>query len=484
MVLHPSVARLLARLGDQAIRVDPIYLKAWLLRRAPDLNAVVADSLGPRLRLVELFAGIGGLGSGLERALGAVTILQAEAEAPRRRLLARRFPLALQLPDVRDTLTLAVPDDPDQLILAGGFPCRGASKANLTGPRGMAHPRTGLWSVMADALRRWRPRALIFENVTVLRSRGLDQVLADIDAAGYDAIWGTLKASDFGAPHERARLFCVAVRRGARPILARPRPPLAAWRPWHGPIPANDPDAPEQSQRVKALGDAVVPIVAYGVGLTAGKVLAGWWPTGGAPHSGRLPPMNGMLRAGCILALPESPFEALSPRTRDRFVTVDEAFASSTPGVCTNRVAAPMVGRVVYAGGDQVDVELPGGDIEPFPEDWVKPLWPTPTSNDGRNRGSRSQWRRRSPGINVLAQADRCPREEWAVGDAIIDMFEGQGVGPGFTEWAMGFPAGWTGGMVVDQGTEGRFSTSSHIRNGVADENIRFFSIDCNLGLQ
>ena len=84
--------------------------------------------------------------------------------------------------------------------------------------------------------------------------------------------------------------------------------------------------------------------------------------------------MNGPMKAGRVQALPASPFDALPPRSRDLFVTVDEAFASSTPGVCTNRVAAPMVGRVVYAGGDQVDVELPGGDIEPFPEDWVKPL--------------------------------------------------------------------------------------------------------------
>jgi site-specific DNA-cytosine methylase len=48
------------------------------------------------------------------------------------------------------------------------------------------------------------------ENVAAITSKGLDQVLKDIAALGYDAKWLTVRASDVGAPHIRDRWFCLA----------------------------------------------------------------------------------------------------------------------------------------------------------------------------------------------------------------------------------------------------------------------------------
>jgi DNA (cytosine-5)-methyltransferase 1 len=60
-----------------------------------------------------------------------------------------------------------------------------------------------------EAVRQIRPGLVVVENVAALASpgRGLGTVLGDLAAAGYDAVWCRLRASDAGAPHQRARLF-------------------------------------------------------------------------------------------------------------------------------------------------------------------------------------------------------------------------------------------------------------------------------------
>src|SRR6202034_3146880 len=55
-----------------------------------------------------------------------------------------------------------------------------------------------------------RPRYVVVENVAALVRRGLDRVLGDLSAIGYDAEWATLPAAAFGAPHLRRRVLLVA----------------------------------------------------------------------------------------------------------------------------------------------------------------------------------------------------------------------------------------------------------------------------------
>ena len=486
-----------ARVLQALPHADRVWFPSWLERRAAQLNASIADAFGARLQLVELFAGIGGLGSGIERALDAVPILQAEAVAERRAVLASHFPLALQVDDVHRLLEMPAPAPADRLVVAGGFPCRGMSQANLTGARGFAHPQSGLWSVMIEVIRRWSPRAVIVENVIGLRARGLREVLPDLVSAGYATLWGVDRASDFGAPHDRARLFIVAVRPELAPVHPQPRSPRADWRPWAGPIPANDHHTPGGQARVAALGDAVVPIVAYTVRLTAGRLMGGWRPAVDdlqASHSDKPPltgrprfpsdgprfpsdgpqslndrqlppkgghrfgndsrlttndgqlPLNGWLENGRMFALKASPFAPEARVTARRWVVVDQRFELQGRSL-DSCIYPPAVGRIRWWDGvsDNVDVELPGGEVMPVPPGWVREgPWPTPTANDGRNLGSTSQYRRNAPGLNTLAQADCWIAEDGCYATALIDHFSGRGVGPGFLEWAMGFPPGWT----------------------------------------
>ncbi len=69
------------------------------------------------------------------------------------------------------------------------------------------------------------PDLIVVENVAALAwpGRGMGRVLGDLAAAGYDAAWCRLRASDVDAPHPRERVFIAAHPAGPRP----PRRPAA-----------------------------------------------------------------------------------------------------------------------------------------------------------------------------------------------------------------------------------------------------------------
>jgi len=67
-----------------------------------------------------------------------------------------------------------------------------------------------LWPYVADALRVLRPRIAFFENVAGHLSLGFDAVASDLSEMGLEYRWGSVRASDAGAPHRRERLFIVA----------------------------------------------------------------------------------------------------------------------------------------------------------------------------------------------------------------------------------------------------------------------------------
>ena len=75
---------------------------------------------------------------------------------------------------------------------------------------GITGSRSGLWSEMHRIISELRPRFAVIENVPNLARLGLDRVLADLAAIGYDAEWQCISARDVGAPHLRKRIWIVA----------------------------------------------------------------------------------------------------------------------------------------------------------------------------------------------------------------------------------------------------------------------------------
>ena len=170
-----------------------------------------------KLRVLDLFSGIGGFSLGLERTGGFETVAFCEIEPFPRRVLAKHWPGVPIYNDVR-TLTADVlrRDGIAVDVITGGFPCQDLSTAGKQ--RGMGEgTRSGLWSEIVRLIRELRPEYVIVENVANLLSgpsekRGgwFGRVLGDLAECGYDAEWENIPAAALGAPHRRERVWLIA----------------------------------------------------------------------------------------------------------------------------------------------------------------------------------------------------------------------------------------------------------------------------------
>ncbi len=159
-----------------------------------------------KLRVLDLFSGIGGFSLGLERTGGFETVAFCEIEDYPRRVLAKHWPDVPIYADAlrRDGITVDV--------ICGGSPCQDLSFAGKRA--GIEGARSGLWSEYARLIGEIRPRYVLVENVPGLLSLGMGTVLGGLSSLGYDATWDCVPASAIGAPHRRNRVWLVAYARG------------------------------------------------------------------------------------------------------------------------------------------------------------------------------------------------------------------------------------------------------------------------------
>lgn len=229
------------------------------------------------LNVLSLFAGIGGLELGLERA-GMTVVGQVELNPFCRKVLAKHWPDVPQHDDVRTAVEWWESEPrPDVHLVCGGFPC--TDIANCGKRAGITGPHSSLWGAMLDVIRHLRPRYVLVENVAALAVRGGDVVLADLADIGFDAEWTTISACAFGAPHPRSRMFIVAYpqsvgrqrrrcfRQGQALLEPQGRGPqhMRAWtsKPRSVGVAYG---IPQRVDRLTALGNAVVPQVSQYIG--------------------------------------------------------------------------------------------------------------------------------------------------------------------------------------------------------------------------
>lgn len=237
-----------------------------------------------------LFAGIGGMDLGLERA-GMTCRWQVEIDPFCRKVLEKHWPEVPKYGDIRQITG----DELEQVdVIAGGFPCQPVS---LAGKQLAQSDERWLWPEFSRIIRMARPRFALLENVEGLLVHGAGDVLRDLAESGYDAEWDCLPAAAFGAPHLRYRVFIVAYPNGSRlegrqcqfmpqcpseravragstlahsdcePKIwtAKPRAECHNW--------STEPDVgrvaygvPSRVDRLRALGNSVVPAVAEWIG--------------------------------------------------------------------------------------------------------------------------------------------------------------------------------------------------------------------------
>jgi len=167
-----------------------------------------------KLKVLDLFSGIGGFSLGLERTGGFETVAFCEIEKFPQKVLKKHWPNVPIYEDVRELTSDRLQSDgifPN--VITGGFPCQDISVAGIQ--KGIGEKtRSGLWSECARLVGELRPKFAVFENVTnLLNGSGGDwfkRVLWDLFKIGYDAEWYCIRASDVGMPHVRDRIWIIA----------------------------------------------------------------------------------------------------------------------------------------------------------------------------------------------------------------------------------------------------------------------------------
>lgn len=169
------------------------------------------------LKIAGLFAGIGGIELGFQRALGdnVETELLCEWWQPARDVLAARFSGIDVHPDVRELGDLPAGLD----VLAAGFPCTDLSQAGRTA--GITGTQSSLVSHVFDALRladkagRRLPWLLI-ENVPNMlaldRGQAMRYLVTELESIGYRWAYRTVDSRATGTPQRRRRVLLVASR--------------------------------------------------------------------------------------------------------------------------------------------------------------------------------------------------------------------------------------------------------------------------------
>lgn len=246
-------------------------------------------------RVVDLFCGAGGFSLGFHAA-GCRILAAADADAVAAETFRRNFDLLQpgRPPRVlggddgdleRADLDLTGSEPPD--IVIGGPPCQafsrlGRAKLNSLSDEGFrGDPRNILYRKFLDVVQRWRPRAVVMENVpgmlSVSGTNYADVVCGELAEIGYRVGYALLNAVWYGVPQFRERLFFIAIRddiglspacppttscvdlpEGYSPALRKVAPSLPFGWPWDMvlgqlPVPAGE-EGPAVSVR-DALGD-------------------------------------------------------------------------------------------------------------------------------------------------------------------------------------------------------------------------------------
>jgi DNA (cytosine-5)-methyltransferase 1 len=239
-----------------------------------------------KLTFGSLFAGIGGMDLGLERA-GMECGWQVEIDGFCRGVLERQWPNVKRHGDITGVhgSELGWVNG-----IAAGFPCQDVSHAGKQA--GIDGSRTSLYREVIRIFRCLRPDWLLLENVSGLLDGGIGRVLGDLAKIGCDAEWDCYRTSDFGSPSVRERVFILAypasyrLEGNGQQVLQRPNSwaseALDAWngssspfREWRKLLAepriirvaggfAKRVDQPKL--RLKAIGNYVSPVVVEWIG--------------------------------------------------------------------------------------------------------------------------------------------------------------------------------------------------------------------------
>ena len=164
-----------------------------------------------KLKVLDLFSGIGGFSLGLERTGGFDTVAFCEVCPKARQVLRKHWQDIPIYEDVKTLTSEQLESDNIKVdVITGGFPCQDISTCGKGA--GIEGERSGLFYEIIRLANEIRPHYVILENVSALLGRGMDVVLGELSKIGFDAEWHCIPASSIGAPHRRDRIWIIAYR--------------------------------------------------------------------------------------------------------------------------------------------------------------------------------------------------------------------------------------------------------------------------------
>jgi DNA (cytosine-5)-methyltransferase 1 len=187
------------------------------------------------LKVVELFAGVGGFRIALEgypkKKNSQYEVVWSNQYEPQSRIqhanlvYKKRFPKANHCEeDIETIVEHDMKQIPDHDLLVGGFPCQDYSIANRSHNRGLEGTKGKLWWSIYALLKNKgtkAPNYILLENVDrLLRSpahqkgRDFAVILSCLNHLDYAVEWRVINAAEYGYPQKRKRIYILAYKQG------------------------------------------------------------------------------------------------------------------------------------------------------------------------------------------------------------------------------------------------------------------------------
>ncbi len=183
-----------------------------------------------KIKVVELFAGVGGFRIGLENASKKYSVIWSNQWEPATKsqeasdIYVKRF--GEENHSNKDIAKVAIDEIPEHNLLVGGFPCQDYSVAkSLSQSKGITGKKGVLWWEIHRILKdiKSKPEFLLLENVDRLlaspasqRGRDFAIILASLSDLGYVVEWRIINAADYGMPQRRRRVFIMGYHKNSQ----------------------------------------------------------------------------------------------------------------------------------------------------------------------------------------------------------------------------------------------------------------------------
>lgn len=177
-----------------------------------------------KIKVVELFAGVGGFRLGLEKHSYEVVWSNQWEPATKAQHASMVYEARFgkenhSNEDINEVVTRDVEEIPDHDLLVGGFPCQDYSVATtIKNSKGLKGKKGVLWWAIHKILetKKNKPKYLFLENVDRLlkspanqRGRDFAVMLQSLNQLGYAVEWRVINAAEYGMPQRRRRVFFI-----------------------------------------------------------------------------------------------------------------------------------------------------------------------------------------------------------------------------------------------------------------------------------